>query len=97
MRDISVHYASEMGWLNCAICNKPVDRIERMDDPMTCRLIYRAYCHGQVDEAALTHFMLEDSVSIKFTWAFQRQALEKKDGVQVPGQIQDHSSDVRPG
>ena len=90
-------HAMSMGWLTCAICNKPVDSIEQIDDPYTDRRIFRAYCHGQVDEAVLDHMTIEDSLNIKFTCAFQRQALEKKSDIQVPRQIQDHTSDVRPG
>lgn len=78
MKDIVIHHARQMGWLTCAVCNKPVDSIEQIDDPYMDRRVFRAHCHGQVDEATLDAITLMDSIDIKFTWAFQRQALEKK-------------------
>lgn len=71
------HYFSAAGWPKCAICCKPVDRLESADDIYTHRRVFRAFCHGQVDEATLDAITVEDSIEIKFTWAFQRPGLEK--------------------
>lgn len=70
-------HAMRMGWLTCAVCNKPVDSIEQIDDPYMDRRVFRAYCHGQVDEATLDAMTVQDSIEIKFTWAFQRPGLEE--------------------
>ena len=47
------HYFGLAGWPKCAVCCKPVDRLEQIDDIAWDRRIFRAYCHGQVDEATL--------------------------------------------
>ena len=70
------HYFGLAGWPKCAICCKPVDRLEQIDDIAWDRRIFRAYCHGQVDEATLDAITMEDSIDIKFSWAFQRPGLE---------------------
>ena len=33
----------------CAICDKPVDRFEQLEDFRSYSLIFVAYCHGQVE------------------------------------------------
>ena len=81
------HYFGMGGWPMCAVCCKPVERMERFDCVHMDRYVFRAYCHGKVDEATLDHFTIEDSTSIKFTWAFQRPALEKNNDIQVPRKI----------
>ena len=37
----------------CAMCGKPVDRVEWFDDPMNFQRVIRAHCHGKVDEMRL--------------------------------------------
>ena len=54
----------------CAICNKPVDRVESMYDIAWAAKRFRVYCHGDVEEAMLDDVTIEDSNSVKFGQAF---------------------------
>lgn len=38
----------------CALCNRPVDEFERIDRPDIDGQIFRARCHGQTEEYAVT-------------------------------------------
>ena len=33
----------------CAVCQKPVDRIEKSRDELTCCDVYTVWCHGETD------------------------------------------------
>lgn len=39
--------------ISCAVCKKPVDRVEVYENEMDLSLIVRAYCHGMRDEMSL--------------------------------------------
>ena len=54
----------------CAICNKPVERVESMYDAAWAAKRFRVYCHGDVEEAMLDDVTIEDSISVKFGQAF---------------------------
>ena len=54
----------------CAICNKPVERMESMYDIAWARKRFRVYCHGQIEEAFLNDETIEDSDSIRMGQAF---------------------------
>ncbi|MBA4707555.1 hypothetical protein [Aquitalea aquatica] len=41
----------------CAVCNKPVDRIEWFDDHSARGRVFRVFCHGKVEEQVLTDRM----------------------------------------
>ena len=54
----------------CAICNKPVERVESMYDIAWAAKRFRVYCHGDMEEAMLNDETIEDSNSVRFGQAF---------------------------
>jgi hypothetical protein len=54
----------------CAICNKPVERVESMYDPAWAAKRFRVYCHGDMEEAMLDDVTIEDCKSVSFGQAF---------------------------
>ena len=54
----------------CAICNKPVERVESMYDIARGGKRFRVYCHGDVEEAMLDDVLIEDNYSVSFGEAF---------------------------
>lgn len=66
-----------MGLPMCAVCCKPVEKIEWMDDPMRWLRRFRVSCHGQVEEGELTDLQVLDAKDIGFWVAFERPALER--------------------
>ena len=54
----------------CALCNKPVERVESMYDIAWAARRFRVYCHGDIEEAMLDDVVIEDSDSVRFGQAF---------------------------
>ena len=54
----------------CAICNKPVERMESMYAPEWYAKKFRVYCHGDMEEAMLNDEIIEDGYSVRFGQAF---------------------------
>ncbi len=54
----------------CAVCNKPVERVESMYDYAWAAKRFRVYCHGDMEEAMLDDVTVEDSNSVCFGQAF---------------------------
>ena len=54
----------------CAVCNKPVERMESMYDINTYRKRFRVYCHGQMEEATLNDMDIWNADSIRMGQAF---------------------------
>lgn len=54
----------------CAICNKPVERVESMYDIAWAARRFRVYCHGDIEESMLDDVVIEDSDSVRFGQAF---------------------------
>ena len=54
----------------CAICNKPVERMESMYAPEWYAKKFRVYCHGDMEEAMLNNEIIEDGYSVRFGQAF---------------------------
>lgn len=54
----------------CAICNKPVERVESMYDIAWAAKRFRVYCHGDMEEAMLDDVIIEDCNSVRFGQAF---------------------------
>lgn len=44
--------------ITCALCRKPVQRVEWREDYENDRCVVRAYCHGKVDEQVIHTDML---------------------------------------
>ena len=54
----------------CAVCNKPVERVESMYDIAYGGKRFRVYCHGATEEAFLDDVWIEDCASVQFGQAF---------------------------
>ena len=54
----------------CAICNKPVERMESMYNINQYQKRFRVYCHGQMEEAFLNDMDIWDADSIRIGQAF---------------------------
>ena len=63
-------YDLDTGLPTCAVCNKPVDKVESMYHPNYDGKLFRVYCHGQVEEQLLSALTMIDSTEITFGTAF---------------------------
>jgi len=54
----------------CAVCNKPVEKVESMYDIAWGGKRFRVYCHGDMEEAMLDDALIEDCASVQFGQAF---------------------------
>jgi hypothetical protein len=54
----------------CAVCNKPVEKIESWYDPASIKKVFRVQCHGQSEIATLSDELIEDTDSIRMGQAF---------------------------
>ena len=54
----------------CAVCNKPVERMDSEYDINTCQKRFRVYCHGQTEEAFLNDMDIWNADSIRMGQAF---------------------------
>jgi hypothetical protein len=54
----------------CAVCNKPVERMDSMYDTNTNQKRFRVYCHGEFEEAFLNDADIENVDSICMGQAF---------------------------
>jgi hypothetical protein len=54
----------------CAVCNKPVEKVESMYDIAYGGKRFRVYCHGDMEEGFLDDVLIEDSNSVTFGQAF---------------------------
>ena len=54
----------------CAVCNKPVERMESTYDINYYQKQFRVYCHGDVEDAKLDDMLIQDADSIRMGQAF---------------------------
>jgi len=54
----------------CAICNKPVERMESLYDINKYQKVFRVFCHGQMEEAFLNDMDIWNADSIRMGQAF---------------------------
>ena len=54
----------------CAVCNKPVERMDSMYDINKNQKRFRVYCHGQIEEAFLNDMDIWNTDSIRMGQAF---------------------------
>ena len=54
----------------CAICNKPVERIESMYDIAYGGKRFRVFCHGDMEEAMFDDVLIEYIYSVQLGQAF---------------------------
>jgi hypothetical protein len=60
----------------CAICKKPVDKVESIFLPTHFGKLFRVSCHGKTEEQFLSDYDLLDS-EVTFGQAFKQLLLEK--------------------
>lgn len=65
----------------CAICGKPVDKVEAHDSFERFGKLFRVFCHGDVEEQWLTDYEAILNESITFGMAFYRIALPDNSSV----------------
>ena len=67
----------------CAICNKPVERMESLYDINKYQKVFRVFCHGQIEEVLLSDMDIWNADSIRMGQAFidklPQPQLEKKE------------------
>jgi hypothetical protein len=54
----------------CAVCNKPVERMDTTYDINNHQKRFRVYCHGQTEEAFLNDMDIWNADSIRMGQAF---------------------------
>lgn len=54
----------------CAVCDKPVDKVESMYHPNYDGKIFRVYCHGKMEQQLLGSYIMMDAKEITFGKAF---------------------------
>lgn len=54
----------------CAICNKPVEKMESWYDPASMRKVFRVRCHGQSEMAVLADEIIQEAGSVRMGQAF---------------------------
>ena len=57
-------------WVFCAVCKKPVDWIEYMEDILTRNKVVTVYCHGRSERVILSPELLFTAHSIEIGDAF---------------------------
>lgn len=62
----------------CAICKKPVDKVESMRLPTHFGTLFRVSCHGKIEEQVLSDYDLQNAVGsgVTFGQAFKQLLLE---------------------
>ena len=45
----------QMPYPQCAVCGKPVDRVDRYDNPMSMHTEFKVWCHGDMQIAQISH------------------------------------------
>ena len=61
----------------CAICNKPVDKVESMYLPNYFGKVFRVHCHGKTEEQILYDYLLLGVDAVSFGKAFNQLLLGK--------------------
>jgi hypothetical protein len=74
MNELSL-YELGLAMPTCAVCNKPVEKVESMYLPDYDGKLFRVYCHGQVEQQMLSSFAACEADQITFGKAFNTPAL----------------------
>lgn len=64
----------------CAVCDKPVDKVESMYLPEYDGKIFRVYCHGKMEQQILSAYIMMDAKDITFGKAFDTAKLTDQRG-----------------
>jgi len=60
----------------CAVCNKPVEHIEKYRDELFARDRWMVRCHGKEEVSDLTDELVQDTTNIEIDVAFTKEKLE---------------------
>lgn len=60
----------------CAVCNKPVDKVESMYMPDYDGKLFNVYCHGKVEQQMLGSYDEMNATQITFGKAFDAPKLK---------------------
>ncbi len=71
MNDVALYNLNEALPV-CAVCNKPVDKVESMYSPTYIGRLFRVHCHGKTEEQMLLDYDVCNSLQITFDLAFQK-------------------------
>jgi hypothetical protein len=74
MNDLAL-YDLGIAFPTCAVCNKPVDKVESMYLPDYDGKLFKVYCHGQVEQQILGFYTMMDAKEITFSKAFNAPQL----------------------
>jgi hypothetical protein len=61
----------------CAVCNKPVEKVESMYDPNYDGKLFKVYCHGKVEQQMLGSYTMMGATQVTFGKAFDVPKLER--------------------
>ena len=62
--------------IHCAQCGRPVDKWEQFERQDDCSIVFKAWCHGEMDTCELDRFFLvEGLVKIIRASAFSAQRI----------------------
>jgi hypothetical protein len=69
-------YSLGAGLPICAVCNRPVDKVESTYSPLHDGKLFRVTCHGKTEEQMLSAFTMIEAHEITFGKAFDTPKLE---------------------
>jgi hypothetical protein len=64
---------SQPGWPTCAVCRRPVERVETARNVLDGTVQFTARCHGDVETATVTESDLTRANGLCFGVAFERE------------------------
>lgn len=59
----------------CAKCNRPVERVNSWNDPLTARTTFSFWCHGAQELAVLEDELIADADRLRLGRCFEREAV----------------------
>lgn len=59
----------------CAVCGKPVERLDRLDSAYDCRVTFRVVCHGASETIRVDEKELVGVDRVEFGEAFREKLL----------------------
>jgi len=84
--------------IQCAICNKTVDKVVREKQHYADKFTYTVHCHGDTDTCELTRYEIENSSGrIEPGYAFGDQRLNAdRARLEMPGVHEGSCEEIRP-
>lgn len=63
--------------IQCAVCHKPVEKIEHMQHPMTRHDVYVVHCHGATEQTTLSMVDIIQATEIQGGVAFSTKQISE--------------------